>query len=78
MWRIYFQKLDNEMNIKVVQQQVIDALVEFLDKHSIDTSEIKQRGMHILNNGVIVSGGTMSAESISVGKGAVSKLWKQA
>lgn len=75
-WRAYFQKLDKEMHSKVVQQQLLDVLVEFLDLHGIDTSEIKDRGSHILNNGVIVSGGTISAESLAVGEGAQAKVAK--
>jgi hypothetical protein len=76
-WRVYFQKLDEEMHSKVVQQQLLDCLIAFLDEHGIDTSEIKDRGTHILNNGVIVSGGSISAEGLAVGQGAQAKVSKQ-
>jgi hypothetical protein len=69
-WRVYFQKLDKEMHSKVIQQQMLDVLISFLDDHGIDTSEIKDRGTQILNNGVIVSGGMISAEGLAVGQGA--------
>lgn len=69
-WRVYFQKLDKEMHSKVVQQRLIDGLIDFLDDRGIDTSEIKDRGSHILNNGIMVSGGAISAESLAVGDGA--------
>jgi predicted Ser/Thr protein kinase len=60
-WRVYFQKLDKEMHHKILQQQLLDMLVDFLDEHGVDTSEIKERTTHILNNGVIVSGGSINA-----------------
>jgi hypothetical protein len=73
-WRMYFQKLDKEMHQKILQQQFIDSLVDFLDTHGIDTSEIKERAMHILNNGVIVSGGSINAQGLAVGAGAQSTI----
>lgn len=76
-WRVYFQKLDREMHSKVLQQQLLDVMVRFLDAHNVDTSQIKDRGSHILNNGVIVSGGTISAESLAVGEGAQANVSKR-
>lgn len=69
-WRVYFQKLDKEMHLKILQQQLLDSLVDFLDQHGIDTSEIKERTVHIMNNGVIVSGGSVNTQSMAVGAGA--------
>jgi len=45
-------------------------LVEFLDDHNIDTSDLKERQTTILNSGVIVQGGDVNAESLAVGPGA--------
>lgn len=73
-WRVYFQKLDKEMHHKMVQQQLLDCLVDFLDDHGIDTSEIKERTTHILNNGLIVSGGSVTAEGLAVGERAQTKV----
>ena len=73
-WRFYFQKLDKEMHHKILQQQLLDSLVDFLDDHGVDTSEIKERTMHILNNGVIVSGGALNAQGLAVGEGAQAKV----
>jgi hypothetical protein len=36
----------------------------------VDVSELKQRQSLILNNGVIVAGGNMTTENLSVGAGA--------
>ena len=73
-WRVYFQKLDKEMHHKILQQQMLDSLVDFLDEHGVDTSEIKERTVHILNNGVIVSGGSINAQGMAVGEGAQTKV----
>ncbi|WP_433222947.1 hypothetical protein [Microtetraspora malaysiensis] len=67
----YFQKLDGEMYTKVVEQRIFDALVQFLDKHHIDTGELVQRQTTILNNGVMVTGnGSINAENVAGGAGA--------
>jgi len=76
-WPVDFQKLDKEMHSKVIQQQMLDVLVSFLDHHGVDTSEITDRGNHILNNGVIVSGGMISAEGFAVGQGAQASVSKR-
>lgn len=69
----YFQKLDKEMYLKFVQQQLLDSIVTFLDERNIDTSDLKERQTAIFNSGVMMSGGSISAENISVGFGA--KAW---
>jgi hypothetical protein len=66
----YFQKLDSEMFQKIIERQMLNGLIEFLDDHGIDTSDLKERETAILNNGVIVTGGSIRAESLAVGKGA--------
>jgi hypothetical protein len=69
-YRVYFQQLDKEQHVKTVEQCTIDAIIEFLGAHNIDTSDIKDRRSTILNNGVIVSGGTLNADAMSVGDNA--------
>jgi len=66
----YFQKLDGDFYSKVLEHQILDAVVDFLDERNIDTSEIRERRTTILNNGVIVQGGDVKAESLAVGAGA--------
>ena len=66
----YFQKLDGDFYTKVLEHQILDAIVDFLDDHNIDTSEIRERRTTILNSGVIVQGGDVKAESLAVGSGA--------
>jgi hypothetical protein len=58
------------MRIQVTQQAVLNLIIDFLDDRNIDTSEIKDRQIAILNNGVIVAGGALQASSVAVGAGA--------
>jgi hypothetical protein len=69
-YRQYFQKLDREMYAKVIERQLLDSMINFLDEHDIDTSELRQRGMTVLNNGVMMSGGKFEAGTVAVGKQA--------
>jgi hypothetical protein len=69
-YRRYFQKLDREMYSKIVEKRILDSIIEFLDEHNIDTSDLKDRQTSILNYGVILSGGSIKAESLAVGTGA--------
>jgi hypothetical protein len=69
-YRAHFQQLDKERHVKTIEQCTIDAIVDFLGDHNIDTSDIKDRRSAILNNGVIVAGGELKADNIAVGKGA--------
>ncbi len=76
-FRRYFQKLDKEMNVKILERQILDCIVDFLESKNIDTSDLKERQETILNYGVIVSGGSIQAQSFAVGQQAraqVSKL----
>ena len=63
----YFQQLDRDMYAKVVERQLLDSLVEFLDEHDVDTSEMRQRESTILNNGVMMTGGSFQADNVAVG-----------
>ncbi len=66
----YFQKLDKEMFYKLTQRAILDALAEYLDAHDIDTSDLSERRTTIFNSGVIVSGGTVQTDTMTVGQGA--------
>jgi hypothetical protein len=66
----YFQKLDHEMYIKIFDKEVLEAIVTFLNEHDIDTSDLKERKTTILNNGILVKGGNIQAESVAAGSGA--------
>ena len=72
-FRHYFQMLDKVMYVKLVEQQIFEAVISFLDARNIDTSDLKERQTTVLNNGVVVSGGQINAQSMAVGTGA--KAW---
>ncbi len=69
-YRRYFQRLDKEMYLKVLEKNILDSILTFLEEHDVDVSELKQRQTMILNQGVILSGGNMTTENLSVGVGA--------
>jgi hypothetical protein len=71
-YRRYFQWLDRDMAAKIVEREVIDAIVAFLDEHDIDSTDLRARRTALLNNGVIVTGGELSTQSLAVGHQAQS------
>jgi hypothetical protein len=71
-YREYFQKLDQEMYLKTIERRILDSLIDFLDERNIDTSDLKERQLAILNSGVIVAGGNVTARSMTVGDQAKS------
>ncbi|MDE3198534.1 MAG: hypothetical protein KGN84_19455, partial [Acidobacteriota bacterium] len=68
----YFQKADGDFYTKMLDQTMLEGVVKFLDERGIDTSDIRERQTTILNSGIIVHGGDVSAESLAVGAGAQS------
>ena len=68
-WR-HFQRLDQERYVKLLERAVLDTLTAVLDEHGIDTSELVERQTTILNQGVMMTGGSLHAQSLAVGRGA--------
>lgn len=66
----YFQILDKTMYVKLVEKQILDSILSFLDQRGIDTSDLKERQATIFNNGVMMSGGSINAGGFAVGQGA--------
>ena len=67
----YFQRLDKERYVKVIEGRVLSTIAEFLAARGVATSDIEQRQTVILNSGVYVSGGgSLAAGSVAVGEGA--------
>jgi len=74
-YRQYFQKLDNEMYMQVVEARVIDAVADFLSDRNYDVSELRRRQATILNNGIYVTGqARINAQSIAGGTAALAKV----
>ncbi|NEZ64598.1 hypothetical protein D0962_17690 [Leptolyngbyaceae cyanobacterium CCMR0082] len=68
----YFQKLDKEMYLKSIESRIVDGLSKFLDTKNIDTSDFKETRSTILNHGVMVSGGSVQTQNLTVGERAKS------
>jgi hypothetical protein len=72
LYRRYFQKLDKEMYMKILEAQILDCVVRFLDERNIDTSGLKEAQNRIINSGIIVAGGgSVEANTLAVGRGSV-------
>jgi hypothetical protein len=69
-YRRYFQQLDRDQAGKILERQILDSILRYLDERDVDTTELEERQTAILNNGVIVSGGTLTAQNVAVGEGA--------
>jgi hypothetical protein len=67
-FRRYFQRLDREMYVKVLERTALDTIVEILDQHDISTGDLVENRATIISSSVIMSGG--SAQNIAVGTGA--------
>lgn len=63
----YYQKVDRELGQKTVDRELFNALIDFLSEHNIDTSALQEGQSMILNNGIIVQQGNITAESLAVG-----------
>lgn len=70
LYREYFQILDKEMYLKVIENTLLEEVIEFLDGKNVDTSELKSRQTQIVNEGIILTGGEINAKSLAVGKRA--------
>ncbi|MGH2943181.1 MAG: hypothetical protein ACRDLN_10480 [Solirubrobacteraceae bacterium] len=66
----YFQKLDTEKYTKVLERAILDAIVEVLDAHDVETGELVERRTTIINNGVMVRGESLKVDNLAVGQGA--------
>jgi hypothetical protein len=66
-YRRQLQARDKDMFAKIIDREVLEAIVTFLRERDIDTSELRDRGAAVLNNGVIVTGGKLKGQNIAVG-----------
>lgn len=48
----------------------LDAVVDFLDGHGLDTTELAERRETIINHGIMVPGGAVQAHNLAVGQNA--------
>jgi hypothetical protein len=69
-YRRFFQRVDKEMYVKLLERLVLDKIIEVLSKHDIDTSSIDETRATIINNGVMTGGGSVTAQNLAVGSSA--------
>src|SRR5262249_303202 len=71
LYHHYFQKLDKEMYMKILEGQILDTIIRFLGDRNIDTSALREMQTRIINSGIIVSGGgSVEANTLAVGHGS--------
>jgi hypothetical protein len=66
----YFQRLDKEMYVKVLERTVLDTITDVLDRHGVDTAELAERRSTIINNGIMMGGGSIQGGNLAVGSEA--------
>jgi len=69
-YRRFFQRVDKEMYVKLLERLVLDKIIDVLSKHGIDTSSIDETRATIINNGVMTGGGSVAAQNLAVGANA--------
>jgi hypothetical protein len=57
-------------HMKIIEQRVLKATLDFLKAHDVDTSEFEQQATNIINSGVLNMGGTMVGDNTAVANSA--------
>ncbi|MET8700288.1 zinc finger Ran-binding domain-containing protein [Kitasatospora sp. NPDC004723] len=71
----YFQQIDSQMYLKIVERRVLDTLTDFLADHQVDISDLRERQNVIYNGGVFASGdATVNFVDSPVAAGAASRI----
>lgn len=66
----YFQKVDKDVAHKLLTSEFLSSLQKYLSEKNISTDKFSQTTTKIVNEGVMISGGEVKAESFAVGNGA--------
>jgi hypothetical protein len=66
-YQYHFQRLDKEMHVKLIEYQVFETIIAFLDERNIDTTQLRERQQLIINSGTVVTGGTFNASAMTFG-----------
>ncbi|GAA3640676.1 hypothetical protein GCM10022223_69880 [Kineosporia mesophila] len=69
----FFQRLDGQRYIYLVERRVRDAVAEVLEEFGYSNEEFLERTTTIINNSTQISGGTFNASSLAVGANAVAE-----
>ena len=74
----FFQKSDVEMYRKQIEQRLFQSIIQYLDEVNVDTSEFRARQETVINNGVMMTGGTMNAQNVSGKIGKLNQSFREA
>jgi hypothetical protein len=70
----YFQMIDNDFQTKMIKETLLNSLIESLEARNICTKTLNEASTTIFNHGVMMTGGSLNARSMAVGKGAASTI----
>jgi hypothetical protein len=78
----FFERSDRNRYEKVLQKQVLDSIIDFLEARDVDTSDLREQRIFMANSGLIVHG-NVEAGALAVGdsaranvRGAAGKILK--
>jgi hypothetical protein len=63
----HFQTNDQAMHRQIIEREVLSCLVAFLESKGVDTSELRETESTIINQGLIMTGGSISGGAVSIG-----------
>ncbi|AYF74809.1 hypothetical protein D7D52_14090 [Nocardia yunnanensis] len=63
----YFQSLDEQMVMKIVDKRIFNTLIDFLASKNVDPAELKRRSEHIINNSSVSIGGDVHMTNSALG-----------
>ncbi len=66
----YFQRMDRRVAEAAFNGRIVRTFIDCLDECGIDTSELREQRMTLLNQGILVQGGEVRADNIATGVGA--------
>lgn len=70
----YYQRMDSELYEKALARRILDTTIDFLESRDVDVSTLKESRTTIINSGVLVQGGDVTAQSLAVGQNARSAV----
>jgi hypothetical protein len=66
----YFQRMDRRVAETAFNSRIVRTFIDCLDECGIDTSELREQRMTLLNQGILIQGGEINADNIATGVGA--------
>lgn len=69
----YYQRTDVDRVKKSLDKVVLEVLADYLERHGIDVTDLRNKEMTIVNSGILVQGGDVNAQTLAVGQSAVAQ-----